>query len=146
MADASAPTPKKKRKKTVWPKERSMTELRSRGFIVADVEKWMPPRGNMKMGIRRDVFGFGDLLVTNGRITYLVQCCSGDGGSFAEHKRKIVGPVDEQLEDKQYKAALAVIRNAEIWKAGKNAILLHGWRKQELKGQRAKWILREELL
>lgn len=43
-------------------KQRSMSELTEDGWTVADVEKWIPPRGEMKYGVRKDVWGFGDIL------------------------------------------------------------------------------------
>jgi hypothetical protein len=111
-------------------KQRSMKYLRDRGWVVADVEKWIPPRGAMKFGVRKDVWGFGDLLVCGDGIA-LIQCCADSGGKagMEAHRQKML-TIDE-------------IRN---WKIAGGKVFLHGWKRRKPRGERARWILSEEEL
>lgn len=121
--------------------QRSLKRLRDNGWIAWIVEKWIPPRGKMKFGIRQDVWGFGDVLacrpaeqgpsgvIVNASVTALVQCFPNTGGSFAAHRRKILA-----------------IPEHKIWLASGNVILLHGWAKQGPRGKIKRWTLRQEVL
>jgi hypothetical protein len=55
------------------PTARSLAWLRKEGFIAAVVERWLP-----RLEVRKDVFGFGDILAANPvhRIVMLVQATS----------------------------------------------------------------------
>lgn len=104
------------------PTQRSIAKLKADGYIVANVEKWIP-----QIRQRKDAFGFGDLLCSkigvNGAL--LVQTTSGSNVS----------------------ARLAKIRGiaeARIWIASGNAIHVHGWKKSGPRGQRKVWTCRVE--
>jgi hypothetical protein len=122
------------------PCQRSLAHLRREGWTVCIVEKWIPPRGNMKFGVRIDAFGFGDLLACRQRdIVHvseknqeiaLVQ--TTDASSFSKHKLKILA-----------------IPEFRKWKDAGGIVLLHGWRKgpkDGIRGARKVWQLREEVL
>lgn len=110
-------------------KQRSLKHLRDLGWTCHDVEKWIPPRGKMKFGVRQDAFGIGDILacrenpVVPGDIV-LVQCFSDTGAlvGFESHREKILA----------LPAAMA-------WIKSNGRIFLHGWKKRK-----AGWILTEE--
>jgi hypothetical protein len=124
------------------PVQRSLKFLRDNGWTVCIVEKWIPPRGSMKFGIRLDAFHIGDLLACRRTLKYvqpqtgetydapgviaLVQCCSTD---FAKHKEKILG-----------------IPEFATWKAAGGEVILHGWAKRGPRGKRKTYQLREEFL
>lgn len=115
------------------PTQRSLKYLRDRGWTVCIVEKWIPPRGNMKFGVRIDAFGFGDLLacraLPDSEIA-LVQ--TTDHTSFSKHKIKVLA-----------------IPEFQKWKDAGGLVLLHGWRKgpkDGVRGARKVWTLREEVL
>lgn len=122
------------------PCQRSLGYLRKEGWTVCIVEKWIPPRGNMKFGVRIDAFGFADLLACrilpscefrgpHGQIA-LIQ--TTDHTSFSKHKIKILA-----------------IPEFQKWKDAGGIVLLHGWRKgpkDGVRGAKKVWILREESL
>lgn len=139
------------------PMQRSLKHLKDNGWTVAVVEKWIPPRGTMKFGVRRDVFGFGDILAcrpanyvqedktcetcgyphsrqTNGQEIALVQTtgATSSGGWFAAHRAKILA-----------------IPEFQKWKAAGGIVLLHGWKKRPkdgVRGAKKVWTLKEEIL
>jgi hypothetical protein len=59
----------------VTPTARSLAYLRQRGYLAAVVEHWLP-----RLKIRRDLFGFGDLLAVHprDRLIVLVQVTTAD--------------------------------------------------------------------
>lgn len=114
------------------PVQRSKKELEKNGWTVAIVEKWIPPRGEMKFGVRKDVWGFGDLLacrpgLENQGLIALVQCCRA--ADMAVHKKKI-------LELKAY----------YTWRAAGGKVFLQGWSKKGGRGQVKRWTMTEEEL
>lgn len=106
-------TPKKPKKTS--PTQRTLAELRKRGYMAAVVERW-----NQFAGIRQDLFGLIDVLAVGNGETVGVQCTSGD--HVADRVQKIAD------SDK-----VAVLRKAG-WK-----IVVHGWRKSAA----GRWVLRE---
>lgn len=118
------------------PTQRSLKHLRDNGWTVQVVEKWLPARGGMKFGRRVDLFGFGDIVAMRpplskdipGRIA-IVQTTTGHGGTFAAHRTKILA-----------------IPEFYIWKDAGGLVFLHGWRYGGPRGERKRWILREEAL
>jgi hypothetical protein len=113
------PTPRKKRKSSSSPTQRTLKELRKRGCpLVQVVERWNP-----HARVRQDLFGIIDVIAiaADGDII-AVQACSGGGGDAAERVRKISDS-----------PALPHLRKAEI------TILVHAWRKNSV----GKWVLRE---
>ena len=119
------------------PVQRSLAHLRKNGWTVCIIEKWLPPRGSMKFGVRIGAYGFGDLLacrvdpMTGDGMIALVQTTGSpsSGGWYAQHKAKILGL------DEFYK-----------WKDAGGLVLLHGWQKKGPRGKRKVWTLREEQL
>ena len=130
--------PPKKRKTITKPVQRSKAEMEKNGWTVYITEKWIPPRGEMKFGVRKDVWGFGDLLMCRppmaglpGSIA-LVQCCSAASGGVAGmegHRAKI-------LECPEY----------YIWRKAGGRVFLQGWRKRGARGQVKRWEMVEEEL
>jgi hypothetical protein len=131
--------------------QRSKAHLESLGWQVAAVEKWIPPRGKMKFGVRKDVWGFGDLLAclresrwidesvslerSSGDLIYtqtgqiaLIQCCADSGGKagIEAHKAKIMEFCSNELM---------------IWKLAGGKVYIHGWKRRKPRGERAKWVL-----
>jgi hypothetical protein len=107
------------------PTQRSLAEMRSRGYVCDIVERWIPGAN-----IKRDLFGFLDLLcVVADPDSELfakdpiiaVQVTSDNGGNVAARIRKIVDNVN-----------VGPVRKAGI------RVLVHGWRKV-----RGRWRLRE---
>jgi hypothetical protein len=96
------------------PTQRSLKELRKRGYLCAIVEKW-----NMHARIRQDMFGFVDIVAIKGEDIIGVQACVGS--SVSDRVTKIV-------EHENYATVSAAMR-----------ITVHGWRKSAA----GKWTLRE---
>ena len=146
--------------------QRSLKILRDNGWTCHIVEKFLPARGSMKFPRRIDAFGIGDILACRpnvygeqcgychgtGRRTSstglehtcdgcagigklllgksaiaLVQCCPG--ASHAEHKEKILA-----------------IPELATWKAAGGQVFLQSWAKQGPRGEKKKWVMREEVL
>ena len=122
---------KKKRTSKSKPVQRSLEYLRKNGWEVCVVEKWVPPRGNMKFGVRIDAFGFADLLACRPPIgglpasIALIQCCSTDA---AAHKQKILA-----------------IPAFYLWKKSGGRVFLQAWKFQGPRGDKH-WQMREEEL
>lgn len=74
------------------PTQRTLRELRKRGYKTGVVERWLRYAGSF--GKRQDLFGIIDIIAIS-RITGVlgVQCC---GGSFAAHYRKLT---EEKRQD-----------------------------------------------
>lgn len=106
--------PKRKTKK-VSPTQRSLAEMRHRGYIAAITERWNP-----FARIRQDLFGFVDVLCVGNGETVAVQTTSA--ANMASRVAKI-----SEAE------ALGEIRKAG-WR-----IVVHGWRKNAA----GRWVLRE---
>jgi hypothetical protein len=102
------------------PTARSLEHLRKQGYTVDVVERWI---GGGKFKVRKDLFGFGDLLAVRESEVVIVQTTSGD--NVASRVKKIAS--DELA------AAVAAVRRAGI------RIVVHGWRKNASN----RWQLRE---
>ena len=112
------------------PTSRSLKYLREQGWTACIVEKWIPPRGTMKFGVRVDAFGFGDILACGPNQVALVQ--STTTKNMAARREKIRG-----------------IPEARKWQDAGGTILLHGWKlspKDGVHGARKVWTLIEEVL
>jgi len=69
------------------PTQRTLKELRNLGRVVAITEKWQVIPNHPGGGIRKDLFGFIDLIALDAeRGIVAIQSC---GSSFSEHFRKI---------------------------------------------------------
>ena len=120
------------------PTQSVLKHYRQQGFTAEVVEKWIPvsetihPEPGKRNwgkggGFRKDLFGFGDILIMNSgkKITALVQACTR--GDMANRKNKI-------LTEKK----------AVEWLACGNKIYLCGLAKREHKGKRVYYELVEE--
>ena len=96
------------------PTQRSLAEMRKRGYLADVTERWIP-----RAMVRRDLFGFGDVLAVGDREVVMVQATSASNA--ASRIRKIT-----EHEN------LAAVRKGGI------RVLVHGWRKV-----RGRWQLRE---
>lgn len=114
VAAAAPAEPKKKAKKTS-PTQRSLAEMRKRGYRCAVVEKWNP-----HAKVLQDLFGIIDILCVGNGETVGVQCTTSD--NLASRITKM-GDSD----------AIGDLRKAG-WK-----LLAQGWRKNA----DGKWTLRE---
>jgi hypothetical protein len=65
------------------PTQRTMDELRKRGYMVGRVEQWIPAAHG---GFRKDLFGIIDLLAISGELTLGIQVC---GTAWSAHVDKL---------------------------------------------------------
>lgn len=148
------------------PMQRSLKHLKDNGWTVAVVEKWIPPRGTMKFGVRQDVWGFGDILASK-------PACRKEQG-FAEPGNTCLqtpgtcescprywdktGPskpmialvqTTDQTSIPKHRAKILAIPEFEKWKAAGGLVFLHGWKKRPkdgVRGAKKTWQLKEEVL
>lgn len=108
------------------PTQRSLKNLRDRGYVAAVVERWNPA-----IRVRQDLFGFADLIAfgpgEGEPEVLLVQTTSTS--NLAARRSKI-------LENE----------HAQRWMRLGGKILIHGWAKRGPRGKRKLWTLREEVL
>jgi hypothetical protein len=97
------------------PTARSLAHLRTLGYVAEVVERWIPGAN-----IRRDLFGFGDVLAIRAGEVLLVQATTGD--HVAHRLAKIAAS-----------PLAAAVRESGI------VIRVHGWRKNAA----GRWTLRE---
>jgi hypothetical protein len=99
------------------PLQRSLKKLRSEGWLVCNVEKWIA-----QIKQRKDAFGFGDLLAVKVGVpgALLVQTTSGSNSASREAK-------------------VRASAEAGIWLAAGNRIEVHGWSKRGGVGKRKLW-------
>ena len=107
--------PKKRRKPGTSPTQRTLAELRKRGYLAAVVERW-----NAYAKIRQDLWGLIDVIGVRDNETIAIQTTSGD--HVAERVQKIAD------SDKA-----PILRRAG-W-----SIVVWGWRKDKT----GHWVLRE---
>ena len=96
------------------PTQRTLKELRKRGFKVGIVERWLSFAG--QFGKRQDLFGIIDIIAITSEMTIGIQAC---GNSFAEHYRKLT----EEKNQESYDWLACSYRRLEIW----------SWRKVKVK-------------
>lgn len=108
---------------SISPTSRTLEYIRQQGWVADKVEQWNPYAG--KVGQRKDMFGFGDIVAMGEGNIYAIQSC---GNSYAEHDRKITK--DERV------APLAL-----KWIENGGKLLLIAWRKVKLKrgGKAMRW-------
>lgn len=99
--------------------------------MIAIVEHWIPcsPAGFKGPIIRKDLWGFVDILICSGGRTIGVQTTSGS--NMSARRTKITQDHAKQL--------------AELKACGWE-IHLHGWAKRGGKGERKLWTLKQETL
>jgi hypothetical protein len=113
----------KKRKKPAPLTQRTLRALRVDGWMVQVVEKWIPAPSHPAGGVRKDLWGFGDVLAIKGDVTLLVQTCRA--ADVATRLAKIrettvrIGDGDDARED----LALPLVLRAG-WR-----VEIHGWAK-----------------
>jgi hypothetical protein len=124
--------------------QRSLKELRKRGWQCAIVERWQM-RPQAAYGVRIDVWGFGDILAcksyartdnptnrTEGQIA-LIQ--TFPLSTWKDHA--------EKMQEPKIKEAI------ENWKAAGGLVFMHGWAlkpKDGVRGAKKTWQLREEAI
>jgi hypothetical protein len=96
------------------PTQRSLKVLRERGYLAEVVEKWLP-----MARVRKDLWGFCDILCLNGKEILAVQTTSGSNVSARVTK-------------------IANHENVEKVRQAGIAIHVHGWTKRK-----GRWQLRE---
>lgn len=103
------------------PTQRSLAECKKRGWPAYVVEKWIPGAR-----IRKDAFGFGDVLVLDGRPgSMLIQATVT--GAVATREKKIRNDCAEM---------------AKAWTDAGNRIEIWGWAKRGPVGKRKLWTLK----
>jgi len=102
---------------------RTLNYLRQRGWVADKVEQFNAYAG--KYGVRKDMFGFADIVAIGDGGIIAVQSC---GQAFAAHHRKIT-------EDEN------VAPNVHLWLDAGGRLLLIGWRKVKMKrgGKAMRW-------
>ena len=102
---------------------RTLEYLRSQGWVADKVEQFNPHAG--KFGMRKDMFGFGDIVAMGENSIIAIQSC---GQAFSEHDKKITQ--DEIVAPKALK-----------WVECGGRLILIGWRKVKLKrgGKAMRW-------
>jgi hypothetical protein len=107
------------------PTQLSLNKLRKDGYTVSLVEKWVPqtPAGFKGAIIRKDVWGFGDILAVKISESSVVLVQTTSKANISSRLNKI----------KQ-------IPEAGIWLASGNRILVHGWAQK--KGSN-RWLCKE---
>lgn len=99
------------------PTQRTLTLLRSAGYLVAVVERF-----NQFAGVRQDVYGFGDLLACRATTTEIV----------------LVQATSTPNVNARVKKIRALPAHAE-WLGAGGRILVIGWAKRGAKGKRKVW-------
>lgn len=105
--------PRKPKKKS--PTQRSLEHMREQGFRCQVVEHWVP-----HVNIRRDLFGFIDVLCIKDGQVVAIQACSGTDVS-----KRVLKIVESEAQPDVVKCG---------WR-----IVVHGWRKNA----KNRWVLRE---
>lgn len=114
------------------PTQRCNAELKKRGWRFQVVEHWVSIPNHPGGGVRRDLFGFIDILVIKPDGKLLAIQATGGSGSHAHRRRKILGECREA---------------AEAWLSHPGRELaIWSWNKRGSRGQRKVWTLREETI
>lgn len=99
------------------PTEKSLADLRARGFVAAVVERW-----NSFAHIRQDLWGWMDIIAYHPEKKITVGVQTTTRAHLVARRLKV-------LEN----------RHAATWLAAGNKIEVHGWAKKKPRG-RARWI------
>ena len=135
---------------TGWPEmknktkalQRSKAYLERNGWQVAIVEKWIPPRGKMKFGVRIDVWGFGDLLACFPATTFE----NTPMGPIKVPGKVALVQTFPQDRWKDHLEKLESIPEVKTWRDSGGIVYLHGWAfkpKNGVRGAKKVWTLRE---
>ena len=112
------------------PTTRTIAKMKDEGYIIGVVERFIKAG---RFGIRKDLFGFIDLIGCKPSQVGAVGIQTTSGSNFSSHIHKILDN-DE------------VLQNARTWVKAGNRILLHGWSKKGPRGKRKLWTCREQEL
>ena len=109
----------------ISPTQRTLHALRNQGRVCAITERWQMIPGHPGGGVRKDLFGFVDVLALDAERGFVaIQSC---GQSFAQHVRKLTDSDCTQWVIEWLRCGGSV----ELW----------GWRKLKLKrgGKAMRW-------
>jgi len=106
------------------PTQRTLQELRRRGYVAQVVERW-----NAFAKIRQDLFGFIDIVAVK----------SNENGVLGVQATS-TGNVPSRIQ----KASLSP--NLSVWLQAGNRFAVWGWAKRGAKGKRKVYQLREEVV
>lgn len=109
------------------PTQRSLEELRKRGYVCGVTEKWNS-FARVRQDYPYDKHGFGDIIAyhPNTNEVLAIQACADNGGAIMERFRKI------KQSENAYKWTLQECRRLEIW----------GWGLRKNGTKRKVWTLR----
>jgi len=125
---------------------RSLKYLRDSGWTACVVERWIPPRGAMKFGVRIDAFGFGDLLACRQGKRY-ADTRTPHALTIFEEDNQIALVQCFPLARWKDHLLLRNLKEMLAWKAAGGIVLFHGWAlkpKDGVRGAKKTWQLREE--
>ena len=110
------------------------------------VEKWIPPRGKMKFGVRKDVWGFADLLACKPSAPL-----PSDGSKSLEMSKPAIALIQTfpLARWNDHAVKLSGIPAVHTWKDSGGLVILHGWAfkpKDGIRGNKKVWTCREEVL
>jgi Holliday junction resolvase len=126
-ADRNMTEPKKRKKPSGSPTQRSLKLLREQGYKAGVVEKWQAVPGHPGGGVRQDLLNFIDIMAFKPGEVLAVQCTSASGMSARLAKIRS----DDLLE------------NVEAVRASGAKIQIHGWEKKKVIGTKLmRWRVR----
>ncbi len=99
------------------PTQRSLQKLRADGYTACVVERWIP-----RVMVRKDAFGFGDILGIRGPDTGALLVQTTTASHSAAREKKIVD-----------------LPEAALWVGCGNRIEVHSWAKRGGRGARKVW-------
>lgn len=123
--------------------QRSLKYLRKNGWQAAITEKWIPPRGTMKFGVRQDIWQFGDILACFPRKVFE----NTPMGPITTVGRIALVQTFPLARWKDHIEKMRSIPELEVWKQSGGIVLVHGWAfkpKDGVRGAKKTWQLREE--
>jgi len=103
------------------PTERTLKSLLEQGYTAGVVERWIPIPKLPGGGLRKDLFGFGDIVACRDHIL-LVQCTSG------VNVNKRLAKIMDECRDP-----------AKVWLECGGRIEVWGWRELKVKVNRRSW-------
>lgn len=124
------------------PTQRTLAELKKRGYVVAIVERW-----NSFAHIRQDLFGFIDILAFHpekNEILGIQATADNGGGNLASRANKILGIKQEDNETlKQVDTRLSRRKRAYDWVSQPcRKLECWGWGQKGPRGTKKVWTLR----
>jgi hypothetical protein len=138
---------KKPRRRAVPTAHRTLEWLRRHGCRAGITEQWISFHGELRKnfkgtpGVRRDLFGFIDIIAMEPKRAGLLGINSCSDASIAEHKALILG--EGRQKGRQGPDPKLVRENAIEWLQRHNRIALYGWKKRRKEGREV-WVPRVE--